>query len=101
MTDEPLFDVKGGRHPVVEQALKRDRQPFVANACRLEEASPSWMVTGPTMGGKSTFLRQNALRALLAQAWGVVHAERARIARVERLVSRMGWAANTVRDRAT
>src|SRR3546814_10734996 len=78
MTDEPLFDVKGGRHPVVEQALKRDRQPFVANDCRLEEASRLWLVTGPNMGGKSTFLRQNALIAILAQAGGFVPADSAR-----------------------
>src|SRR3546814_11968549 len=90
MTDEPLFDVKGGRHPVVEQALKRDRQPFVANDCRLEEASRLWLVTGPNMGGQSTFLRQNALIAILAQAGGFVPAESARLGTVDRFFRRVG-----------
>src|SRR3546814_12269677 len=101
MTDEPLFDVKGGRHPVVEQALKRDRQPFVANDCRLEEASRLWLVTGPNMGGKSTFLRQNALIAILAQAGGFVPADSARIGIVDRLFSRVGASGNPEQGRST
>ena len=66
------FAVEGGRHPVVEQALKRDGQPFIANACDLspgpaQKSGQIWLITGPNMAGKSTFLRQNALIALLAQ----------------------------------
>ena len=101
MTDEPLFDVKGGRHPVVEQALKKERQPFVANDCRLEEASRLWLVTGPNMGGKSTFLRQNALIAVLAQAGSFVPADSARIGIVDRLFSRVGASDNLAQGRST
>ncbi|PMX28580.1 hypothetical protein C1Y26_35010, partial [Pseudomonas sp. MPR-R2A7] len=58
----------GGRHPVVEDALAKRGERFVANDCRLSEDSRLWLVTGPNMGGKSTFLRQNAAIAVLAQA---------------------------------
>src|SRR3979490_2016532 len=66
------FAIEGGRHPVVEQALKRDGQPFIANACDLspapiQKSGQIWLITGPNMAGKSTFLRQNALIALMAQ----------------------------------
>ena len=64
------FAIEGGRHPVVEQALKRDGQPFIANACDLspgpgQTSGQIWLITGPNMAGKSTFLRQNALIALI------------------------------------
>src|SRR4029077_4077529 len=85
------FVVDGGRHPVVEQALVRDGGPFVANDCDLsppsDPAIPAphtgdgggriWIVTGPNMAGKSTFLRQNALIAVLAQMGSFVPARRA------------------------
>ncbi len=99
--DEPFFDVRGGRHPVVEQALKRERQPFVANDCCLEETSRLWLVTGPNMGGKSTFLRQNALIAVLAQAGSFVPADSARIGIVDRLFSRVGASDNLAQGRST
>jgi DNA mismatch repair protein MutS len=68
--DSRAFSVQGGRHPVVERALARAGQPFVANDCALTEGeTPAiWLLTGPNMAGKSTFLRQNALMAMLAQA---------------------------------
>src|SRR5260221_2640519 len=70
------FAIEGGRHPVVEQALKRDGQPFIANACDLspgpgQTSGQIWLITGPNMAGKSTFLRQNALIALMAQTGGL------------------------------
>jgi DNA mismatch repair protein MutS len=100
------FAIEGGRHPVVEQALKRDGQPFIANACDLSPApqQPSgqiWLLTGPNMAGKSTFLRQNALIALLAQAGSFVPASRARIGVVDRLFSRVGAADDLARGRST
>jgi len=101
MSDEPFFDIKGGRHPVVEQALAKKREPFVANDCCLEEASRLWLVTGPNMGGKSTFLRQNALIAVLAQMGGFVPAESARIGIVDRLFSRVGASDNLAQGRST
>ena len=100
------FAIEGGRHPVVEQALKRDGQPFIANACDLSPAPQQvsgqiWLITGPNMAGKSTFLRQNALIALLAQAGSFVPASRARIGVVDRLFSRVGASDDLARGRST
>jgi DNA mismatch repair protein MutS len=101
------FAVEGGRHPVVEQALKRDGQPFIANACDLSPlpgrvgAGQIWLITGPNMAGKSTFLRQNALIALMAQIGSYVPASRARIGVVDRLFSRVGAADDLARGRST
>ncbi|MBV8753009.1 MAG: DNA mismatch repair protein MutS, partial [Hyphomicrobiales bacterium] len=100
------FAVAGGRHPVVEQALVRDGGPFVANDCDLsapagEGAGRIWIVTGPNMAGKSTFLRQNALIAVLAQMGSFVPARRARIGVVDRLFSRVGAADDLARGRST
>src|SRR5437762_1340804 len=83
--DESLgFAIEAGRHPVVEQALKRNGEPFIANASDLspapgQKSGQLWLLTGPNMAGKSTFLRQNALIALLAQIGSFVPAARARI----------------------
>jgi DNA mismatch repair protein MutS len=100
------FAIESGRHPVVEQALKRDGQPFIANACDLSPAPGQtsgqiWLITGPNMAGKSTFLRQNALIALLAQIGSFVPATRARIGIVDRLFSRVGAADDLARGRST
>src|ERR1700761_9428011 len=100
------FAIEGGRHPVVEQALKRDGQPFIANACDLspgpqQKSGQIWLITGPNMAGKSTFLRQNALIALMAQIGSFVPASRARIGIVDRLFSRVGAADDLARGRST
>jgi DNA mismatch repair protein MutS len=100
------FAIEGGRHPVVEQALKRDGQPFIANACDLspepgQTSGQIWLITGPNMAGKSTFLRQNALIALMAQIGSFVPATRARIGIVDRLFSRVGAADDLARGRST
>lgn len=95
------FEVEGGRHPVVEEALARSGDRFVANDCRLGESARLWLVTGPNMGGKSTFLRQNALIAVLAQAGSYVPASRARLGLVDRLFSRVGASDNLARGRST
>lgn len=97
----PCFDIEGGRHPVVEAALARRGERFVANDCALSEDSRLWLVTGPNMGGKSTFLRQNALIAVLAQAGSYVPATRARLGMVDRLFSRVGASDNLARGRST
>ena len=100
------FFIEGGRHPVVEAALSRDGGPFVANDCDLsapdeENAGSIWLVTGPNMAGKSTFLRQNALIAILAQIGSFVPAKRAEIGVVDRLFSRVGAADDLARGRST
>ncbi len=114
------FVIEGGRHPVVEQALALDGGPFVANDCDLSpppppyppaqagegerrkgEAGRIWLITGPNMAGKSTYLRQNALIAILAQMGSFVPARRARIGVVDRLFSRVGAADDLARGRST
>jgi DNA mismatch repair protein MutS len=104
--DSHDFVIEGGRHPVVEQALARDGTPFVANDCDLApppgaEAGRIWLITGPNMAGKSTFLRQNALVAILAQMGSFVPARAARIGVVDRLFSRVGAADDLARGRST
>ncbi|MBX9797251.1 DNA mismatch repair protein MutS [Sphingomonas sp.] len=101
LADTPVFEVTGGRHPVVEAALARAGDRFVANDCALGTGARLWLVTGPNMGGKSTFLRQNALIAVLAQAGSFVPAESARLGLVDRLFSRVGAADNLARGRST
>ena len=100
------FAIESGRHPVVEQALKRTGQPFIANACDLspgpgQTSGQVWLLTGPNMAGKSTFLRQNALIALMAQIGSFVPARRARIGMIDRLFSRVGAADDLARGRST
>jgi DNA mismatch repair protein MutS len=120
------FEIRGGRHPVVEQALRAAKSgPFIENDCVLVEianyetevpAAPGlarapgfeeaakgrvWLVTGPNMAGKSTFLRQNALIALMAQAGSYVPARAARIGAVDRLFSRVGASDDLARGRST
>ena len=104
--DSHDFVIAGGRHPVVEQALARDGTPFVANDCDLSppkeaEAGRIWLITGPNMAGKSTFLRQNALIAILAQMGSFVPAKHAHIGVVDRLFSRVGAADDLARGRST
>jgi DNA mismatch repair protein MutS len=106
---EPLIDdsraleIEAGRHPVVELALKRAGEPFVANDCGLTtgDTPAIWLLTGPNMAGKSTFLRQNAIIALLAQAGSFVPARRAHIGLVSQLFSRVGAADDLARGRST
>ncbi len=93
--------IEEGRHPVVEEALARERQPFVGNDLTLDETSRLWLLTGPNMAGKSTFLRQNALIILLAQMGSFVPARTARIGVVDRLFSRVGAADDLARGRST
>ena len=97
----PCLEIEGGRHPVVERALARSGERFVANDCCLGPADRLWLITGPNMGGKSTFLRQVALIAVLAQAGSFVPATRAKIGLVDRLFSRVGASDNLARGRST
>src|SRR5882724_4285051 len=97
------FVIEGGRHVVVEQSLDI---PFVANDCDLSPPGGAnsgriWLMTGPNMAGKSTFLRQNALIVVLAQMGSFVPAKHARIGMVDRLFSRVGAADDLARGRST
>ena len=100
------FEIKAGRHAVVEAALEESQEgTFVANDCRLGGSDDGdgrlWLLTGPNMAGKSTFLRQNALIVLMAQMGCYVPAESARIGVVDRLFSRVGAADDLARGRST
>ncbi len=100
--DSRAFVVEGGRHPVVEAALKRDNASFIANDCDLGTGDERiWLLTGPNMAGKSTYLRQNALIALLAQVGAYVPAARARIGVVSQLFSRVGASDDLARGQST
>ncbi|MCC7320074.1 MAG: DNA mismatch repair protein MutS [Rubellimicrobium sp.] len=98
--DSRAFAIAGGRHPVVESALRRAGQPFVVNDCDLG-ADPIWLLTGPNMAGKSTFLRQNALIAVLAQMGSFVPAGSAQIGLVSQIFSRVGASDDLARGRST
>jgi DNA mismatch repair protein MutS len=102
LADDTSFDIDGGRHPVVEAALLRHGGTgFVPNDCALGPDRRLWLLTGPNMAGKSTFLRQNALIAVLAQAGSFVPARQATIGLVDRLFSRVGAADDLARGRST
>jgi DNA mismatch repair protein MutS len=101
IVDEPILRIEGGRHPVVEAALAQRGERFVANDCALGTDDRLWLIGGPNMGGKSTFLRQNALIVLLAQAGGFVPAHSAVIGLTDRLFSRVGASDNLARGRST
>jgi DNA mismatch repair protein MutS len=106
LSEEPAFAIQGGRHPVVEAALQRQSSSgggtgFVPNDCDLGLSRRLWLLTGPNMAGKSTFLRQNALIAVMAQAGSFVPAKEAVIGIVDRLFSRVGAADDLARGRST
>ena len=96
--DSLAFDIRGGRHPVVEAVADSG---FVANDCDLDAQHRLWLITGPNMAGKSTFLRQNALIAILAQMGSFVPAKEAHIGIVDQLFSRVGAADDLARGRST
>ncbi|WP_336966139.1 DNA mismatch repair protein MutS [Sphingobium aquiterrae] len=96
-----VLDIAAGRHPVVEDAVAKQGAAFVANDCALADDDRLWLITGPNMGGKSTFLRQNALIVILAQAGSFVPATAARLSLVDRLFSRVGASDNLARGRST
>ena len=103
--DSRVFRIEVGRHPVVEAALRAEGSvPFIANDCDLSDGAEGahvWLVTGPNMAGKSTFLRQNALIALLAQSGAHVPARSAHIGRVSQIFSRVGASDDLARGRST
>lgn len=100
MTDGLDFSIEKGRHPVVEAALKAQKQDFVENDCQMNPEK-LWLMTGPNMAGKSTFLRQNALIAILAQMGSFVPAAKATIGVVDKIFSRVGASDDLARGRST
>ncbi len=102
ITADLSFDIAGGRHPVVEQSLRARQKNFIANDCRLQENPGNlWLITGPNMAGKSTYLRQNALIAILAQIGSFVPAQQCRIGTVDKIFSRVGAADDLARGQST
>ncbi|MEO1647749.1 MAG: DNA mismatch repair protein MutS [Pseudomonadota bacterium] len=101
ISGEPALSITGGRHPVVEAALSKSGERFVANDCALSPDNRLWLIGGPNMGGKSTFLRQNALIVLMAQSGCFVPAKAAQIGVVDRLFSRVGASDNLAKGRST
>ncbi len=97
----PMFHVESGRHPVVESALIADNERFIANDAVLDNDNRLWLISGPNMGGKSTFLRQNALIIILAQMGGYVPAASAQLGIVDRLFSRVGASDNLAKGQST
>ena len=101
LTNGTEFDIKAGRHPVVEYALSKEHTAFIPNDCNLNDNNNLWLLTGPNMAGKSTFLRQNALMVVLAQMGSFVPAEKATIGLVDKLFSRVGASDDLARGRST
>ncbi len=105
VTSDRSFQITGGRHPVVDASLRKQASGnFVANDCDLSDETDAkrlWLLTGPNMAGKSTFLRQNALIAILAQMGSFVPATAAHIGLVSQLFSRVGASDDLARGRST
>ncbi|MEE4109020.1 MAG: DNA mismatch repair protein MutS, partial [Halieaceae bacterium] len=97
-SDAPLLEVEQGRHPVIEQVLD---EPFIANDTLLDNERRMLLITGPNMGGKSTYMRQNALLVLLAHVGSFVPAQAARLSLVDRIFTRIGAADDLASGRST
>jgi len=97
-SDDPILDIEAGRHPVVEQVLE---QPFIANGVRLDSQRRMLLITGPNMGGKSTYMRQTALIALLAHVGAFVPARRAQLSPLDRIFTRIGSSDDLASGRST
>ena len=98
LTEESMLQICAGRHPVVESVSEN---PFVANDLELDQSTRMWIITGPNMGGKSTFMRQNALIVLLAHIGSFVPAERAVVGLVDRIFTRIGASDDLAGGRST
>jgi len=96
-----VHKIVGGRHPTVEGGLEEEGRTFVTNDCFVGSPKSTWLITGPNMAGKSTFLRQNALITILAQVGSYVPAEYAELGIVDQIFSRVGSADNLYRDQST
>jgi DNA mismatch repair protein MutS len=100
LSNDKIFEIEEGRHTIVENSLHRDSKIFVHNNCNLSKHN-IWLLTGPNMAGKSTFLRQNALIALLAQIGSFVPAKMAKIGIIDKIFSRIGSSDDLMRGQST
>ena len=101
ISNECIFNVVAGRHPVIEQILNKEKDTsFISNNCNLSDQK-IWLITGPNMGGKSTFLRQNAIINIMAQMGSFVPAEKATIGISDRIFSRVGSGDDLSRGQST
>lgn len=102
LDDSLAFEIEEGRHPVVESSIAREHSgTFVGNNCRLDENNLIWLLTGPNMAGKSTFLRQNAIIAIMAQMGSYVPCRSAHIGIINKIFSRVGASDDLARGRST
>ncbi len=101
LVESAVLDIQDGRHPVAERLLEAQGRSFVANDCHMGEGNRIWLLTGPNMAGKSTFLRQVALIVLMAQLGSFVPAKRARVGVVDKLFSRIGASDDLAAGRST
>ena len=101
LDDSLAFNIEAGRHPVVESALRSNNESFVPNDCNLAPEDHLWLLTGPNMAGKSTYLRQNALISIMAQTGSFIPAKKAHIGITDRVFSRVGASDDLARGRST
>jgi len=97
ITDDNSFVIEKGRHPIVERYMT----DFMSNDCAMDDGNRVWLITGPNMAGKSTFLRQNALIAIMAQIGSFVPADKAKIGIVDKVFSRVGASDDLAHGRST
>ena len=101
MLKEKVLEIYEGRHPVVEQNMRFHKNSFVSNNCSLNKEEIIWLITGPNMAGKSTYLRQNALIVIMAQAGLFVPAQKANIGLVDKIFSRVGASDDLAKGQST
>ena len=101
ISNEKKLEIIGGRHPVVEHQMSISENSFVSNDCRLKKDDFIWLITGPNMAGKSTYLRQNALIVIMAQAGLFVPAKKANISLFDKIFSRVGASDNLAKGQST
>ena len=99
--NDTLIKIKNGRHPVVEESLKKKGEDFTPNNCKLDKKESTWLMTGPNMAGKSTYLRQVGLITILAQIGSYVSAESAKIGVIDKLFTRVGASDNLAGGEST
>ncbi len=101
ITTDKILEITGGRHPVVEHQMRLLEDSFISNDCKLNNEDLIWLITGPNMAGKSTYLRQNALIAIMAQAGLFVPAQKAKIGLFDKIFSRVGASDDLAKGQST